>query len=350
MARRRRRGVNPDDLTTATAEAEEKYGPEISTVRGLIDEARAQYEGDVTAAKSNARAVRSYARAAKPEVKKIYTGATSAADAAADDVSRAFGGLGSAADIFRAATAREEGGQRSRIAEAQANAKQSLVDRGVEAQAGQAFAVNNARSGYNKNIGTLGQKLADIGVQQGASIAARLGDLRSERAKRATDKQIARENAASRASEGAANRTSRESIAAANRAAADKRAGAKAGKDNRASAPRLEALSSEFAKAKRIAAGLSKSDSRSTAAEKLVQGTVIAKGDTSGTRPIPAFRELVASIALDMAYDGHVSRANAQKLHKLGYKVSDLPGAIDYTAYTKHVKDNTLDRPTAGGR
>lgn len=43
---------------------------------------------------------------------------------------------------------------------------------------------------------------------------------------------------------------------------------------------------------------------------------------------------LYASIALDMAYDGHVSRANARKLHKLGLTVDDL-GLKSFSQFSK---------------
>lgn len=355
---KRRRGINPDDLTTATAEAEAKYGPEISTVRGLIDQAKAQYEGDVSAAKTNASAVRSYAHQAGPKVKQIYTRATGAADAAGDDVVRAFGGLGAAADVFRAATAREQGGQRGRIAEAQADARQSLIDRGTEAQAGQAMAINEARRGYRGNLTTLSDQLSDIAGQQGADIVARLGSLRSERAERAKDKAIARTNAESRASEGAANRASHEGIAEANRIAAAERAaaGRAPGGTKRATQTRIEAISGEFQEALRFAKDYvdeahSKA-ARARAADDLVRGRVpgtdpslVSKSNPKGSYgATPKFKQLVASIALDQAFDGHVSRANARKLHELGYKLSDITGATSYEDYKKRVASQTLDR------
>jgi hypothetical protein len=349
---KKRRGINPNDLTTATAEADLKYGPEVQAVKGLIDQAREQYEGDVTAARGNAQAVQSYARQAKPGVADIYKDASGSANAAAADVARAFGGLGAAADIFRAATAREQGGQRSRIAEAKAAATQSLVDRGTEAKAGEAFAVNNARSGFNKSANSLSQRLADITGESQAAIVARLGALRTERAERAKDKTVTRIGAESRAAEGAANRAaragenaadraSREKIAAANRAAAAKRAreGKGPGGVKRATTTRIENLSADFSDALGVAAA-NKEQPRSRVAKTMITGQT----PTKTTPAVPKFDQLVASMALDMAYDGHVSRANANRLHKLGYKVSDITGATSYEDYRKHVRDNTLDR------
>jgi hypothetical protein len=46
---------------------------------------------------------------------------------------------------------------------------------------------------------------------------------------------------------------------------------------------------------------------------------------------IPAHDELYADVAVDIAYDGHVSRRNAQRLHSMGLSVRDL-GLPSYTS------------------
>jgi hypothetical protein len=59
---------------------------------------------------------------------------------------------------------------------------------------------------------------------------------------------------------------------------------------------------------------------------------------------IPSHDELYADVAVDIAYDGHVSRRNAQRLHSMGLSVKDL-GLPSYSSTV------TPNRPTsAGGR
>lgn len=58
---------------------------------------------------------------------------------------------------------------------------------------------------------------------------------------------------------------------------------------------------------------------------------------------IPKFDQLYASVALDVAYDGHVSRRNAQKLHQMGLTLKDL-GLPSYSS------KQTPNRPTSINR
>jgi hypothetical protein len=47
-------------------------------------------------------------------------------------------------------------------------------------------------------------------------------------------------------------------------------------------------------------------------------------GTPKTTRAVPAYDPLMASVALDMAYDGHVSKANVKKLHARGIRIDAL--------------------------
>jgi hypothetical protein len=73
--------------------------------------------------------------------------------------------------------------------------------------------------------------------------------------------------------------------------------------------------------------------SRRRAAGLLVNGRPAIKGQSGGTQvtlpAIPKVDPFVASLALDVAYDGHVSSRNARRAHKEGYAVGmlGLPGS-----------------------
>jgi hypothetical protein len=71
---------------------------------------------------------------------------------------------------------------------------------------------------------------------------------------------------------------------------------------------------------------------RQILANKLMKGQAPT---TSDPTQITKFGQFATSLALDMAYDRHISRANARRLHKYGYKVSDLPGATTYEDWYK---------------
>ena len=302
-------------------------------------------------AKETARATQSYAQQALPGVRKIYSGATDATNATQQDVATAFGNLGGAADVFKAATAREQGGARSRITEAAARAEQDLKDRATGAIAGRALALGEARRSYRSNLGTLSSKLTDIAGLEGSEIAARLGQLRSESLERGNRRDVARIGAESRESVAAADRASREKIAADK--AKDK---AGPGGVKRASAERIEKFSDKVREAMGVADALKVGgDDRRTAAPKLVHGTTIPAGTKPDPktgeipRPVPKFGQLVASIALDMAHDGHISRQNARRLHELGYKVSDVQGLVSTAEHwRKHPPPPPRERPPGG--
>jgi len=51
---------------------------------------------------------------------------------------------------------------------------------------------------------------------------------------------------------------------------------------------------------------------------------VLVNGVPKTTGAKPAINSLFASVALDMAYDGHVSAHNVRRLHALGYRIDSL--------------------------
>jgi hypothetical protein len=343
MAKRKRK-TDPD-LSTALAEMEVKYGPQVAQVKNLVGEAVDQYKGDVQSAKETAAAARSYARQAIPGVEKIYTGATQATRDAQSDVKTAFGDLGGAADVFRAATAREQGGARSRIADAAARAKQDLVDRGTQATAGEQLAIGEARRGYGANIGKLQDQLTQLTATKQSDLVARLGQLGQDRADR--DLKVRLQNLEN---EGDIDVQSQRDKAARERAeiAADAKDKKKT-KDNRAKPAAQQKFSDEVGKAMEYAKDY---PSRSEAASDLLRGAVPSGDKTKGTYDpgLPSFRQLPLSIALDMYFDKHVSRVNARRLHDLGYKVSDVMGATSFQDWLKTPAGQAWTRGKQAGR
>jgi hypothetical protein len=106
----------------------------------------------------------------------------------------------------------------------------------------------------------------------------------------------------------------------------DKKTGKGAATGPKPAAPdKVESVNTEIQNALKVAAKAAKGGkvSRQAIGDALMKGQKASK-DNGNTAIAKVSRQLYAGIALDVAYDGHVSRTNAARLHKLGIKVSDL--------------------------
>jgi hypothetical protein len=352
MARRNRRTRNNNDLTIAQAEGNVRYGPQVTQVRDLYTQAAEQKVSDINAAKQNAASAIAFARGSRPEVNAIYKRGGNVAKTAAAEVANAFAPLSAGADPFRAAAARESQGAKTRMAEAASAARQELVDRATAAKSGQGFAVNQAQQTYASSAKKLGQKLQDILGERGSYISGRLATLANQRAAEQlklnlanmsdrTKRDIAAATNQTRADEGAANRKARADEGAANRKAKKNGGG---GGGTRQTASQQTTLSNEFQKALRYAQdyaadagqGATAHERRANARNDLLRGSPAGKDAKGQAYPAtPGFAQLPLTLALDQAFDQHVSRAHAQRLHTLGLKVSDLSGAQSYGDWLK---------------
>lgn len=111
-------------------------------------------------------------------------------------------------------------------------------------------------------------------------------------------------------------------------------------------------ISKAFAQAKRLKR---EGRARREAATFLTEGrpgqqVVDRKGNKVNIPGVPSFEELYASIALDLAYDGHISRRNVQELHRAGIKVRPLgyktPNDIPKPkSYEERIRDNEVAGP-----
>jgi hypothetical protein len=324
MARKRDRRI-------AQAEALVRFGPERSTLSALLGEAKSQYRQDVRSARGAAKSAIRGARAARKPLQQVYDRALSQADVARQDVETAFGQIGAGADVFRAATERETSLNRQQIADASARAQQELTDRAQEARIGRQFAVGAARSKYRADLSQLADRLRDLGDREGAFVVGRLGELGESRANRRTQLQIQREAAAEREELENIKQQDRlelERLRQSGRAGGG--GGGGIGGNKPATRAELRSFRSNFAKALRYANDYeAQKYARSRAADELTTGKPAAKIDGQVYPAVPSIGDQLAlNVALDMAYGGVVSRRNAQRLHQIGIRVKDLPGAM----------------------
>jgi hypothetical protein len=324
MAKKKRSG-RQRDIDTATAEALVRYGPQKSELLGLIGDLKGQYKSDVTGIKAQTGAQIAGIRRSRPVARKAFNTALHQADIAHRDVDAAFGALGTAADPFEAATAREFGLNRARTASGRAQALSDLTQEAISARAGKQYGLYRAKAEYRSDLSKLRDRLSDLGDQEGAYIVGRLGDLSDKRASRRLQSKLQ-----DKAQKG---RLELEDIKHQHKLDEDK-AKAKAQGTKPASRSEFRNFRTDFSKALRYARRYAtENHPRSVAADELITGT------KSG---VPAIDDQLAlSIALDMAYDGHVSKTNTRRLHQVGIKVADLPGALSLKAWRKRNKPSS---------
>lgn len=329
----------------AKATAKVQFGGQRSDLQALLGEAATNLQSDLVAADAASRSGQHFARAAKPEIKKVYNAAAGRLAGAREDVANAFATAGPASSVFKAATAREQGGATMRLETARADALTALDDRIQAAAAGKGYAQQAATQKYRQTVSDLQSKLSDLKDREGASVVATMGDILEKGANRRATRSNIRLTAGLSAAE------HRRQEAAKAKADKDKAAG---GGGKPASRAELRDFQGTYAKALRTAQGLktAKKDgkplnlSRAQMADLLVKGV---RGDqTTKTPDIPSIGDQLAlSAALDMVYDGHVSRGNARALHKeRGIKVAQVRGATSFSDWRKR---GMVGRNQAGG-
>jgi hypothetical protein len=370
MAKRNRgrRGINPIDLTIAKGENDVTYGPQIAQIGQLYRDAAEQRAGDITAAKQNARGTIQYAKQARPEVKGVFRQGAGAVRAAQGDVNTAVHTLGGATPLLAGVLAREQGGARSRIAEARTGALQELIDRAQSARAGQALAVTQARGDYQKSKSTLDQKLSDLLGQSRSAMAARLGTLYNERADRGLKRDIAAAGQTGKDSEvfssGAfAGRThawvrnhpkqAQGLVDKYNAMTHPPKTGkGKSGGGGQTAKQRgdfSDAVGAAMQQARAFVGPDSSKAERETVADKLLRGQLIPTGGDANDQ-IPKFGQLAASIALDQLIDRHISRPNTKALHQRELSVADLNNVTSFTDWLKTPAGKAWKRTQANTR
>lgn len=333
------------DLSTVLAESQIKYGPQLSAVRALKGEARSTYRGDVRAAKTTAAAAVKGTKQARKPTRRNYNQALSGIRNAYSDVQSAFANLGAGADPFRAITAREQGGYRARTHAAKASALHELVDRAADARAGRQFAVSNAQANRNRTIGTLDQRLSDLIGERGTYTAARLGEIGQQRADKRASRQTQLDVAREQGKQSRQTARAKAKIEAKTGTGSGASGGGrkKSVSDIRMFSTELNRLSTAVSQGRTDPKGRSRS--RSDIATSLTSG--LSAKQTGGSAISAAKDDLALSIALDMAYDGHVSRYNQHRLHARNLKLGDFRGLVSYQDDQKRKRKIARDQGAA---
>jgi hypothetical protein len=335
----------------ARALADLEFDPQLNIVRDLGRQARTQYFRDVRGARNIAGAQQQSARLAEPKVKGIFGDAGRDLKQSNSYVDKALKATGRGTPtglsaLVGKAMERERGSARNANTAARASALTDLQTKITGAEAGKALALTTARGNLTSTRRELSQRLSDLTGQKGAKTSLILSDMVGER--RAANRKARETRAAERAK---GNKTITDGIYrglthneldgmttqdrldyATAQEKAKQKAKPKKGRTNQDAQGRYSDQINEaasIARQRRASKGLG----RHELANQLMHGTTLGPGERGQT--VPKFGQLVASAALDMVFDGHISRANANELHKRKLRVSDIRGAVSYQDWLK---------------
>lgn len=319
----------------AQAEAFLRTNPERSTLAQQLADARGDRDTSVSAANTAANANVSAARGAPAAYQRTY-------DDALSHVAAAIAVPG--ADNPATGAGRDAAQTRGRLAEMLASAQTDAKQRELSAREGGQYAVGQANAGYAKTSDTLSSRLRSLAQEQGVYTAQREGELSGDATRLAHDSaQKSADRANAREIASAHDRTSltttriRTTAAAKARAKADARKRAtrwatpqQAGRLQDSVASIRSWIAQNKADYGREAGGDARKQ-RALLAQDLsvgVPGQSFVDPKTGAINRDPgvpkAGSDLALRVALDLAFDGHLSAANVRRLHERRYKVSDL--------------------------
>lgn len=328
------------------AESLLRFNPEISSTKATLQDLAGQRDQSIASAGSAAHGARVAISSALPQVKDAYGSADAAVARAAQEIGLpAVASLGpSQTDAIRAATSRDVAGARTRTATGLADAIQQFQNRGVDAAHGYLSAVSQAQGTYAEGAGKLRDRLGQIAKEQGAFAQGRTGQLVQSALGRGVTR---RGQDVTSASAQAGRQIAKDRLAETRRHNLQIEKGSGKGAAKPATAKEhgetADSISSALQQAKQLrgakltrqeAAGAlvggipagSKVDEAKY--KKLVDQGVdkaVARRQSVVKSPaIKAVKRTHASVALDLAYDGHISRPNIDRLHQLGYSVKEI--------------------------
>lgn len=334
----------------AALESLVKFGPELSVLKEAQRTAQSTYKTRVAQAESGAQGVQQAVAAALPVLSQVYDQAgLDAARTSQTLIGHDLAGLGPIADSIKAGAALEAAGMVGRQTSARASAVRDFTDRGVQAAAGAVQAKRAAQDELVSNLAKILQSKQDLTGQKGAFEASTIGSLQDAQDTR--DQQTALNSADNAQSE-------RNSVRSAG---LDPDTGdpipngpldPASKKPSYASRDKHITWASDIGNIASFASRYAGKLTRPQIVEKLKKGrpqqTVYADAKTGlpvaqgtpgavkQTLPkIPQFQaDLRMTAALDVALDGHLSRATQKRLNNAGFKVKDL-GLPTYAEWKK---------------
>lgn len=172
----------------ASLAAQLEYGPQVSALLTVMQQAADDYQGSVKASNTAATGVARSARRAIPTVRRVYGDAARRNVQQHSAVATALAGLGASADPYKASAATEEGAFLSRQADERARAVTELAARRTDARAGAAYEQRALRADLSATRNKIGTQLQQLTAEQGAATSKNLLDLLDAAANRHIDR------------------------------------------------------------------------------------------------------------------------------------------------------------------
>jgi hypothetical protein len=330
-----------------------RYSPELSALTALLKQAQQTRSETIQSGRSAATAIQATVDRARPEVRNVYTAAQRTANAANKIAAPSLAAL-PAGNPFSAAAAIEQSGLQGRLGESQAATLSELSERRVDAAAGAAGQARQANTAFGKTAQQLGTRRQDIGREAGSFITSTIRDLMDANASAKADAQ--------RIAAGLVNSRGNAWISAGVDPATGKPipggrldpaapqnqpAGKKWATSAQQTAAAAAIQSGFHAAAPLSTRGVSREDAaaalRTGAKPRPVYETVQTKdrtGRVTGTKQqkvlnpdgtpkmtssVPKVKEeLYIQAAIEMAYDGHLSKRTQRLLHKNRIQIAPL--------------------------
>lgn len=344
----------PDGLTTqAKLESFVRYGGQLGELARMARDTNSDAQSRARDAVAAGEAISQSARMAEPELKRIYDSSLGEMNRREGIMRSELAKLGSGADSYKAGGLFTSTTAQNRTSGEKASALRELVGRRQDAVSGARYGAQQAKAQGASEVSKIKEKMLDVQAESGAYQAGRIGELKEGQRERANELAQTRErNAQSDRNSRRSANVQRERIESQERRDAAKPKGLKL-----QTPQRHEGLRAQIDDALRDARAVAKEQPRHATARDLtndIPSQTIPDAKTGGNVNMPGrkgFDELVASIALDLAYDGHISRRNVQRLHNSRYSLKTL-GLADKTGARAPKRGSTRrpgNAPSAGG-
>jgi hypothetical protein len=318
MARKQDRFTRDAQLETGL-----RFGDQETALASLLASERQSRINTIRSAEGAARSATASAQASRPVLRKIYEEAGLTRQEANQDADTAMSGLGQAADVFRGAIARERAQAKTRIGESQASALGGVEERVGQIALGAQAARNQADTRWADAQSQIGQQFAGLQGQKGAFAALTVSQ--AKEAQRNRDVQLRSQDLAHqldplKARQIEAGVTGIDPVTgkptpASRRAAQNKKGKGTLTRDQRQK--RLDQVGYAQGVIRQLRT-IDRTIGRSDVAGSLLTGRQIKDANGKTVLTIKPVGQQWASVALDLEFDGHVSRANRERLRRAG--------------------------------
>lgn len=331
-------------LTQAQAEALVRYQPQLDQLKALLGQAQDTYHGEVSAANTGRDVVQSAVSRVAPALHSLTQGLGLGAAQRGVTLTDELAKLGPVADSIKAAALAEGTGAANRLAASDLFNMADLSQRYVSAAQGAEYAKQHARGQLHSDAAKIADQINSVLGQQGAFTASTLESLTNAQLQRELQNRISiRQSRTTRRGQTLSHndRVASRRETARHHRAQEQAAGRNGDGTGSALGPRAPKFTPKFhVKVRTADAHAAVRDgidsaaafardykqqgvARSTVAKWLTEGraaqTVEVDGKKVKVPGIPrASSTLAAGIALDLAYDGHISRAHAEELWRRG--------------------------------